>query len=220
MFATSNKTLEHKNSLCDPLEERRLHFYGRGEKILTSERGLWQVCRGVVQLGIPYPNGDEVLVGWAGASTCFGNWLSFLQNYQARSLCDTYLMWFSQQELDSSPALQQRMLPQVRQRLGQVEAMVAIAGMRRVEERLQQILLLLEQEVGQVTAEGVRFAIRLTHQDIANAIGTSRVTITRLLGKLQKQEILFFDAKRHMVLTQKGQASLRAISLLKASDRP
>ncbi|MBD0311176.1 MAG: helix-turn-helix domain-containing protein [Microcoleus sp. T1-bin1] len=38
--------------------------------------------------------------------------------------------------------------------------------------------------------------IRLTHQDIANAICTTRVTVTRMLGKLQRQGLINRD--RHL----------------------
>jgi CRP-like cAMP-binding protein len=42
--------------------------------------------------------------------------------------------------------------------------------------------------------------VRLTHQMLANAIGTTRVTITRLLGDLQSQGRISFDSDRHLVI--------------------
>ncbi|ABG53855.1 putative transcriptional regulator, Crp/Fnr family [Trichodesmium erythraeum IMS101] len=45
--------------------------------------------------------------------------------------------------------------------------------------------MLLKQEFGQSVPNGTRLNIHLIHQDIAAAIGTTRVTITRLLGKLK-----------------------------------
>jgi CRP-like cAMP-binding protein len=78
-------------------------------------------------------------------------------------------------------------------RLRQMEAILAIAGQRRVDDRLYQLLLLLQQEFGQPVVEGTRLNIRLTHQDIANAICTTRVTVTRMLGKLQQQGLIGRD---------------------------
>nr|WP_330359399.1 helix-turn-helix domain-containing protein [Moorena bouillonii] len=69
----------------------------------------------------------------------------------------------------------------------QTEILLAISGQRRVEVRLQHLLLLLKREVGEPVPEGIRIGMRLTHQDLANAIGTTRVTITRLLSKFKHE---------------------------------
>jgi CRP-like cAMP-binding protein len=75
-----------------------------------------------------------------------------------------------------------------------------MVGYRRVEERLRHLLMLLKQEVGQAQANGTRLGVRLTHQQLANAIGTTRVTVTRLLSQLQEEGWLTIDSTRHIVL--------------------
>ena len=192
-------------------EERRLHFYEKGETIPTVSQGVWRVSQGIVQLSTLYPNGEEGLLGWVGPSMCFSLWLSSLPSYQAKAVSDVYLMWYSTAEIENSPHLAKEMLPQLTRRLRQVEAMLAIAGYRRVEERLRQLLLLLQEEMGQTVSEGTRIMVRLTHQDIANAINTSRVTVTRLLGKLKEKGFITFDDKRHLIVRH-GQLSLCAES--------
>ncbi|MEN9247992.1 MAG: helix-turn-helix domain-containing protein, partial [Gloeomargarita sp. GMQP_bins_69] len=74
------------------------------------------------------------------------------------------------------------------------------AGQRRVQERLRHLLLLLMQEVGQPVEQGVRLEVRLTHQSLANAIGTSRVTCTRLLGRFQDWGWITWGPDRHLVI--------------------
>ncbi len=73
---------------------------------------------------------------------------------------------------------------------------------RRVYDRLLQLLLMLKQEVGQVTPDGVRLEVRLTHQQLANLLGTTRVTITRLLGDLRQEGWLSIDRTRHFVIAE------------------
>ncbi len=180
--------------------ERRLHVYAKGETVPNVPQGAWQVCRGLVQLSTLYASGEEGLLGWVGPAMWFGSGLTYLQSYQAKALSDVYLIWYSQAEIEASPTLSQHILPQLSQRLRQTEALLAIAGQRRVEDRLCHLLLLLKQEFGQQTENGTRLSIRLTHQDIASAIGSSRVTITRLLGKLQQEGKIALDAKRHVTL--------------------
>jgi CRP-like cAMP-binding protein len=105
-------------------------------------------------------------------------------------------------EIEASPQLSHELLPQMVRRLRQMEAILAIAGQRRVDDRLYQLLLLLQQEFGQPVVEGTRLNIRLTHQDIANAICTTRVTVTRMLGKLKQQGLISRDGDRHLVLNK------------------
>jgi CRP-like cAMP-binding protein len=200
------------------LAERRLLFYDKGQAIETKIHGIWQVCKGYVQVSTLYPTGEEGLVGWVGPSMCFGSWLTSLQTYQAKAQSDVYLTWYPMTEVESSPALAQQLLPQMNRRLRQVEALLAIAGQRRVEARLQQLLQLLKQEMGEATPEGTRIGIRLTHQEIANAISTSRVTITRLLSKFQNEGILGFDTQRHMILKKHLPIAVEDGSLLKGGQ--
>ncbi|MEB3339118.1 MAG: Crp/Fnr family transcriptional regulator, partial [Leptolyngbyaceae bacterium] len=75
---------------------------------------------------------------------------------------------------------------------------------RRVQDRLYHLLRLLKQEIGQPVEQGTRFSVRLTHEDLANACCTTRVTITRLLSKLQQQNKIIFDAQRHIVLNDEN----------------
>ncbi|MGA1262719.1 MAG: Crp/Fnr family transcriptional regulator [Prochlorothrix sp.] len=46
----------------------------------------------------------------------------------------------------------------------------------------------------------VRLSVRLTHQHLANALGTTRVTITRLMGQLRREGWLEIDEDRHLLL--------------------
>lgn len=181
-------------------EGRRVHFYARGEEIPLVSQGVWQVCKGLVQLSAIYQNGEEVWLGWAETSTFFGHWFSLLPSYQATALSDVHLTWFSLAEINASPRLAQAILPQLVRRMRQTEALLAIAGQRRVEERLQNLLLLMKGEIGQPVPEGTRLSVRLTHQNLANAIGTTRVTVTRLLSKLKREGAICLDRDRHIIL--------------------
>jgi CRP-like cAMP-binding protein len=91
-------------------------------------------------------------------------------------------------------------------RLQQTESLLAIKGYRRVEDRLRQFLLLLADAVGVPTTAGTRFNVRFTHQVLANATGTTRVTITRLLGQLKREGWLTFDPEHHIILLQAQRA--------------
>jgi CRP-like cAMP-binding protein len=191
-----------ENDRYELQEGRRLHFYAKGEEIPLVSQGVWQVCQGLVQLNTICQNGEEVWLGWAEPSTFFGQWFSLLRSYQAIALCDVQLTWFSLAEINASPRLSQIVLPQLVRRIQQTEALLAISGQRRVEDRLQHLLMLMKQQIGQPVAGGTRIQMRITHQNLANAIGTTRVTVTRLLSKLKSEGLITIDRERHIILRE------------------
>ena len=183
---------------------RGLKSFRRGQFIPLYEQDIWLVYRGVVQLSTLYPSGDEAILGLISPLMPFGEPLSFLQPYSAMALSDVDLMRLNWQEVLQSPEMMQCMFGQMKRRLQQSESLLAIAGYRRVEDRLVEFLALLKREISSpITLDGKsvnRITIRLTHQHFANAIGTTRVTITRLLGQLRDRGILDFDDTRHIIL--------------------
>jgi CRP-like cAMP-binding protein len=131
----------------------------------------------------------------------FGSSMTSLPTYQAIALSENLqLVSISLSEIATSLRLSQILLPQINQRLRQTETFLAIAGRRHIMERLEHLLLFLKQEVGESIPQATRLKVRFTHQDLADACCTTRVTITRLLGKLQKQGKITFDYKFQMIL--------------------
>jgi CRP-like cAMP-binding protein len=126
--------------------------------------------------------------------------MTLIHPYQASAMTDVDLLCLTLAEIDQSPSLAREIFHQLSRRLRQSEAMLAMVGCRRVEERLRQMLLLLQMEIGQPVAGGTRLSVRLTHQHLASAIGTTRVTVTRLLGQMREAGHLRLDEQRHIIL--------------------
>lgn len=198
--SSPSQHLDPRQFLEELYRGRTLHAFRAGQSIPMTPNDLWIVCRGVVQLNTLYPNGDEALLGLVCPSMPFGLPISLIDPYQAIALSDVDLMSLTLAELQQYPSLIEEVFQHLARRLRQAEAMLAMAGCRRVEERLRQFLLLLQVEVGQPSPEGTRLSVRLTHQHLASAIGTTRVTVTRLLGKLREEGWLKLDSDRHIIL--------------------
>jgi CRP-like cAMP-binding protein len=180
--------------------ERTLHPYTTGQQIPLYPDEWVIVCRGVVQLSTFYPNGNEAVLGFAGPSMPLGSPLTALNPYQATAMTDVDILRLAASEIENSQELARGLVKHLIRRLRQTEAMLALSGRRRVEDRLQQLLALLAMELGTSTSEGTRLNVRLTHQNLANAIGTTRVTITRLLNRFREEGWLSFDKQRHLVI--------------------
>lgn len=71
---------------------------------------------------------------------------------------------------------------------------------RSNRDRLVYLLLELAEKYGQPCAEGIKLGIRLSHQDMASMIGSTRETVTVLLGELQYARSLIVK-RRQITLT-------------------
>jgi CRP-like cAMP-binding protein len=189
-----------RRSLEEIYRGRNLSFFESGQNIPMFGHEIWVVCRGVIQLSTLHPTGDEVLVGLVFQSMPFGLPLTALEPYQAIALSDVDLMRFTLTEIEESPQLSLSIFRQLNRRLQQTESMISLISNKRVEDRLREILLFLKKEVGQPVEGGSRLSIRLTHQHLANAISSTRVTVTRALGQLQADGWLSIDRDRHIVI--------------------
>lgn len=183
------------------LAPRPVQSFRRGQAIPLRSSQVWIVQEGIVLLNTLYPSGDEALLGLAGPAMPFGEPLSTVEPYQAIAFCGVKAVSYSMVEVEQSLLLTQEIAKQLCRRLQQAETMVALLGQRRVEERLKQFLLLLAREAGQPVADGIRLDLRLTHQHLANALGTTRVTVTRILNQLRDSGWLSLDQGRHIVIS-------------------
>jgi CRP-like cAMP-binding protein len=74
-------------------------------------------------------------------------------------------------------------------------------ALRRVEERVRGFLELIASDYGQPCDQGLRLNLRLTHQEVASALSTTRVTVTRILGALRDEGWLQLDPQRRLVIS-------------------
>lgn len=198
-LATASVSTDWRQLLEELYQGRNVITVKCGQFIAMKATDVFIVCRGVVQLSTLYPSGDEGLLGLACPSMPFGMPLSQLNPYEAVALTDVVLMRIHIMEVEQSPRLAQGLFRELMRRLQQTESLLAIAGYRRVDDRLRQLLYLLRQDLGQVTSDGVRLNTRLTHQQLAGLIGTTRVTVTRLLKEFRSEGWLDTDSKRHLL---------------------
>ncbi len=71
---------------------------------------------------------------------------------------------------------------------------------RSNRERVVHLLLELAEKYGRMEPDGVNIGIKLSHQDLANIIGSTRETVTVVLGDLQAERSVTIK-RRQIVLT-------------------
>lgn len=182
-------------------QKRNLVHLSAGSVVPLLKNNLWLVVRGMVKLGAVSVHGDELLLGLAGPNEPFGEPLSTVEAYEAVTLSDCDLLCLTMAEVEQSPQLAVAMLEAVSMRYRQAEYLLSLLGLRRVEERVRGFLELLAQDYGQACEDGLRLNLRLTHQEMASALSTTRVTVTRVIGLLRDEGWLKIDKQRHLVIT-------------------
>lgn len=168
--------------------------------IPLSPQGIWVLRKGLVVLRTFFSDGREANLGLVYPDMPFGLPLTQVDPYEAIAFTDVELISLNQIEIENSPALAQEILQQINRRLQTTEALLSVIHQNPVSYRLQALLLLLAQEIGEQTPEGIRLGFRLSHQQLADLIGSTRVTVTRTLKLLEKQAWLSIDKSRHLVL--------------------
>lgn len=67
-------------------------------------------------------------------------------------------------------------------------------------ERLIHLLLELVEQYGREVEDGFDLSIKLSHQEMANIIGSTRETVTVVLGELQKEGLIRISRRRVKIL--------------------
>ena len=66
-------------------------------------------------------------------------------------------------------------------------------------DRLTHLLLELVEQYGRETPDGIELSIKLSHQDLANIIGSTRETVTVVLGEMQAEGLVKVGRRKIVV---------------------
>ena len=182
-------------------QRRSLIHLAGASQVPLLRNNVWLVVRGMVKLGAITIHGDELLLGLAGPNEPFGDPLIGVEAFEARTLCDSDLLCLTMAEIQADPGLSAAMLQALAQRYRQSQALLGLMALRRVEERVRGFLELVASDYGQPCDQGLRLNLRLTHQEVASALATTRVTVTRVIGTLRDEGWLQIDPQRRLVIS-------------------
>jgi CRP-like cAMP-binding protein len=189
-MALHTEALESLESLETMYQEHNLQHYAAKQKIPLLEDDVCIVYRGVAQIQTFDYSGDESVVGLIGPMMPFSRAFTDLDAYYVHALTDVDLLRFSWRDVQKSPTLAMKMNHLLVRRLQQAEIFLTLRNKNKLDDRLLSLLIFLAREFGKEGPEGIRIDVRLTHQQIANIVGTTRVTVTRLIGEFKRTSLL------------------------------
>jgi CRP-like cAMP-binding protein len=168
--------------------------FGRRSSLALKQSSLWRIEAGVARSLTWLEDGSTVTLGLWGPGDIVGTALSAIDPYQVECLTvvEATPLSIDQWRPDSAFFLS---------RIQQAEEFMLIRSYRRVEEMLLKLLIWLSKKFGREVKQGHLIDLRLTHQDLAELLGTTRVTITRLLKQFEQQGLVQ-RLPQHLTLLQ------------------
>jgi CRP-like cAMP-binding protein len=154
-----------------------------GDTFFLLVKGSVSVCRIA-------PDGRETILSILKEGDFFGEMSMFdssLRSASIKTLTDVEVGAIRQADfltlLDRNPRIGRSLVIALSERLRAANALIAATTSQDIRARLASLLLNLSNQFGENVDNGTRITLRLTNQEMANMIGTTRETVNRTLNR-------------------------------------
>lgn len=172
--------------------------FSKGQELFGPGRGqgsIYIVRSGCIRLYKTLPDGRSINLGLLGPNTVFAQedaYDGLSTGATAEALVDSSVSVVDAADLASviaeSPELATAVVDGMTRRLTELQMLAEHLLVRDTSVRLATTMLTLAKGFGRPTADGMTaITLPLTHQSLANMIGSNRVTVTRKLIELQEK---------------------------------
>lgn len=169
------------------------HTFAPSELIPLQTDCYWLVQQGIVKTCAWTEEGHPITLGYWGAKDIIGKPLTLVYPCQVRCLTKVQAL--------SIPAHQAEQVSDfIHRHVQQTEELLYIMRSDKMYERLCKMLVWLGQKFGTQIEIGQLIDIHITHQDLAEIIGATRVTVTKLVNQLEKEGFLSRPERNTIVL--------------------
>jgi CRP/FNR family transcriptional regulator, cyclic AMP receptor protein len=199
--------------LQDVASKATIKKFGKQQTVLNEEDSnffMYMILKGKVKVVQMTEDGKEVILAVHRAGESFGE-VSLIDGKTVQAgvvaMEESVIAYISKKEyvslIQSHKKLLDNLLNILCSRLRESWDKIQLLSFTNASQRVKMLLHLLSDEYGKKTSEGVSVDIRLTHQDIANMIGISRETVTRIMDQWHKDgEISMVDKKRILLKSE------------------
>lgn len=167
-------------------------LFSRREEIPHRQDVLWRIERGVVRSLTYSQEGTLISLGYWGRGDIVGHSLSCVKPYQIECLTNVEVSILPEE-------LWHQALDAMLWHIQQVEELLSIVHQNPISLRLWQFLVWLGQKFGCDVEQGRLIDLWLTHQEIAEVINTTRVSVTRILQQFESEGILLRHQRRFIL---------------------
>ncbi|MBI2773783.1 MAG: Crp/Fnr family transcriptional regulator [Chloroflexi bacterium] len=198
------------DELSDLAERMRTRSFKRGETIFRKDdpgTHLYLVLEGAVKIGLPGEFGQEALVAIMRAGDFFGELALFDRSPRSASavaLDDTRAALLASDDfllfLERHPGAVRVVLEVLARTIRRLSDRVEHLTFLDVPSRVAKYLLELSRAAGAAQADqatrGPGLELSLTQDELAAFVGASRVSVNRVLGDLERRDIVSIRRRR------------------------
>jgi CRP-like cAMP-binding protein len=163
----------------------------RQNQLSFINHSLWKIHKGYIRALTYDSQGEPVPIGFWSIGDIVGYPIAQTYPYIAECLSTVEVEY-----LDIGYRLSREMLlSQVRQS----NELLKIAHCQQAEERLLQLICWLAERFGHKAGNSYQIDLKLTHQEIAESIGITRVTVTRLIKTLEQKGHIVWGSRQRLL---------------------
>jgi CRP-like cAMP-binding protein len=175
---------------------KSIQFESRSPLPLRRD-ALWQIQSGAVRTFTWLEDGNLATLGIWGTGDVVSHLLSPANPYEIECLTPVEATLFP---LTDYPQVNEALIRHVRE----LQKFLEILHIRPLEVSLVYLLTWLAKKFGREVDKGKLIDLRLTHQELAEMLGTSRVTVTRSLNVFEQQGIIERLPRQSILLLQES----------------
>jgi CRP-like cAMP-binding protein len=171
-----------------------------GDTFFIIVSGSISVCRIA-------PDGRETILSILKEGDFFGEMSMFdssLRSASIKALTEVEVGTINRAEfldlLDRNPKIGRLLVIELAERLRAANALIAATTSQDIRARLASLLLNLSEQFGEPVDNGIKISLRLTNQEMANMIGTTRETVNRTLNRFWDDQLVDMRTA-HVVVT-------------------
>lgn len=184
--------------------------YRKGEIIIlqdTEVNGLYILAEGRLRISRISEDGRVKVLALLLPGDIIGE-MSLIDNQLASATVeaveDSRLLFIEREDFQSIllryPSITLEIAKVLSKRLREADKDIEELAFYSVKNRLIETLLKLAKRHGEKTPSGLKILIRITHQELADMVGSSRETVTRIINTLEKSNNLTVDDRGYIVL--------------------
>lgn len=203
----SNKQI---NDIYKNIIERK---YPKGSYLFfENEEGntLYIVVSGLIKIYKSDISGRIKTLAYLKEGDFFGEMAMLDEEKRSASACvleDSLVLILNrsdfQREILNNPEIALRLMKALSERLRNADKQIEDLTFRNLPGRVASTLLDLSKKYGIKAQEGTKINLKLTHQELADMIGTAREVVTSILSDFKKAGCIILDRKYIIIINDK-----------------
>ncbi|UFJ41760.1 Crp/Fnr family transcriptional regulator [Brevibacillus humidisoli] len=193
------------------VEEITISRYASKKSVIFSEgsekEAVFFIREGLVKTYKTDEDGHEHIVSFLKSGDMFPHTGFFNQDpypATAETIVDTQLLAIPVRLFErlmlQTPPIAIKLMRVMGDKIRELQEKLQVLSGQDVKHRLLSFLLHLAEQHGEMKDNRITINLPMTHQEFANAVGTTRETINRLLNQLGKEDILKADRSRIVII--------------------